>query len=393
MNARLHAVVSVTLLLIVGFFSLESMSPCLPGIALHFQRSISDAQAVYTLFIIGVGISQPLYGLLSDYLGRRRLILSGLFIYIIASLICFEALTFSWFLTGRFLQGVGASSGLILSKSINRDFFHGKGLAKVYSLVTVFLSLMSLIAPVLSSQLQFYFSFYVIFLLMAILALFAFIYIVLFFKDAKFSRQFQRDDYRQITHNKTLIFYGIAAGLVLSLFSVVPMVNTFILQHQLGVNLKLYGWIAMCIASGEMFGTAFNMLCMRYFSLRLINQFNYLLLGVSALLLLFVPLKATLLAILLFVVFFTTGALLPNLAAIAYSCYKEKIGFIGAVYSVLQSIVVSIAATCIAFFLPAKLLLAFYLLLVAVLASILSAYYHKSQQVISQADNEQRSQV
>ena len=71
--------------------SIDIYLPALP--MLRQALAADEAQTLFTLsaFFIGFGVGQLLLGPLSDRFGRKRPLLAGLVIYIIASVACAEA--------------------------------------------------------------------------------------------------------------------------------------------------------------------------------------------------------------------------------------------------------------------------------------------------------------
>jgi DHA1 family bicyclomycin/chloramphenicol resistance-like MFS transporter len=87
-------------------------------------------------FTLGLAGGQLLYGPYSDLVGRRKSLLIGLLVALAGSLICIVSKNILLIIAGRFLQGLGSSSCLSLSRAIMRDCFHGKEMAKVNSYIS-----------------------------------------------------------------------------------------------------------------------------------------------------------------------------------------------------------------------------------------------------------------
>ena len=117
-------------------FGMAIVVPTLELFANEFQSSYSIIQFIISAYLFGLAISQPFMGFLSDKLGRKPVMISGIILFIIASYICMTAETLSTLIIARFLQGVGGSVGTVTSRAIIRDSYSGDQAAKSLSRVT-----------------------------------------------------------------------------------------------------------------------------------------------------------------------------------------------------------------------------------------------------------------
>ncbi len=95
----------------LGPLSLDTYLPALPTIATELGASTSATQLTLTATLAGLGLGQLVFGPLSDALGRRRPLLVGLVLYVVASALCSVAPSIE-VLTGlRFVQGFAGAAG------------------------------------------------------------------------------------------------------------------------------------------------------------------------------------------------------------------------------------------------------------------------------------------
>ncbi len=136
----------IAILAAVGQATQTMYVPSIGYMAQEFLVSPAALQAVMACYLIPYGLSQFVYGTLSDRIGRKPIIIAGLAIYIIGSLIALFAHQYSWFLIGSFVQGLGIGCGGAMSRTLSRDCFEGAELHKVNSLISMCLIFSPLVA-------------------------------------------------------------------------------------------------------------------------------------------------------------------------------------------------------------------------------------------------------
>lgn len=127
--------------------AVDTMLPALPAIA--HDLGVTDpnrAQWVITIYIAGVGLGQLFWGLLSDRFGRRPALLTGLTLYVLAALAVGMARDFESLLAWRFAHGIAAAS-MVLARSIIRDLYGGRQMARVMSLTFIVFIMVPVVAP------------------------------------------------------------------------------------------------------------------------------------------------------------------------------------------------------------------------------------------------------
>ncbi|HBV75119.1 MULTISPECIES: multidrug efflux MFS transporter EmrD [Vibrio] len=143
----------IAILAAVGQMTQTMYVPSMGYMAREFSVSAASMQAVMACYLIPYGLSQFIYGPLSDRLGRRPIILTGLMIYILGSLAALFAHSFPLFLAASFIQGMGIGCGGAMARTLSRDCFSGLALHKVNSLISMCLIFSPLVAPLLGGYL------------------------------------------------------------------------------------------------------------------------------------------------------------------------------------------------------------------------------------------------
>lgn len=152
-----HQVIKLTFLIAiltaVGQMTQTMYVPSMGHMASDFLVTPAALQAVMACYLIPYGLSQFVYGPLSDRLGRKPIIIAGLLIYIVGAIIALFAHDYEWFLAGSFIQGLGIGCGGAMSRTLTRDVFSGAELHKVNSLISMCVIFSPLLAPVLGGYL------------------------------------------------------------------------------------------------------------------------------------------------------------------------------------------------------------------------------------------------
>jgi DHA1 family bicyclomycin/chloramphenicol resistance-like MFS transporter len=144
----------VAALMAVGALAIDTMLPALPQIAtaLHVMHE-NDRQWIITAYLLGLGVTQLVYGTLADHYGRKPVLMVGLSIFVVASLIAGFANSFHTMILARFVQGMGGACTRVLAVSIVRDRFSGRQMARVMSLSFIVFLGVPVIAPSLGQGL------------------------------------------------------------------------------------------------------------------------------------------------------------------------------------------------------------------------------------------------
>ena len=124
-NRRGMAIFLLLSMVVLGVFLLDVVLPSFPALAEYYQRTPSDIALSVSLFAIGISISQLLIGPLSDKLGRKSLLLTGMAMSIVGAAGCVLSTHYLGFLLFRCVQAVGCGC-FVLSQALVQDLFTGK---------------------------------------------------------------------------------------------------------------------------------------------------------------------------------------------------------------------------------------------------------------------------
>ena len=127
--------------------AIDSMLPAFPIIvrALHVADE-NHGQWILTAYMVGLGVGQLFWGMMSDRFGRRPVLLSGLALYVVAALLCGLTDSFQALLIWRFIHGLAAAC-VTVARSVIRDLYEGRAMARVMSLTFVVFLMVPVLAP------------------------------------------------------------------------------------------------------------------------------------------------------------------------------------------------------------------------------------------------------
>lgn len=125
--------------------------PLLPTIREQLNASEYLIQQSVTVYLLGIGISAIIYGGLSDALGRRWIIITGITVFFISSLLCFWIQSVEFLIILRLCQGFGAGVAWAIGNATLRDVFEGKSFAKAMILIHIIAGIEPLFAYLLGS--------------------------------------------------------------------------------------------------------------------------------------------------------------------------------------------------------------------------------------------------
>ncbi len=141
-------VIMIGAFMAINSLNMDVMLPALPqiGTTLHLENP-NHAQLIITAYLIGLGLSSLIIGPISDWLGRKPILLFGLSIFTVGTIAAAVSTSFEVMLGARLLQGIGAAAPRVMAFSIVRDWYHGRQMGRVMSLTMVVLMICPVIAP------------------------------------------------------------------------------------------------------------------------------------------------------------------------------------------------------------------------------------------------------
>ena len=151
MTPFLRTAVVLGLLSAIGPFAIDMYLPALPTIGADLGASTAAVQMSLLVFFLSMGFAQIVVGPLSDMFGRKAPLYAGLVVFVIGGVGAALSPTIEWLIAFRFLQGLGASAGMVVPRAIVRDLHTGTEAARLMSLLMLVFSVSPILAPLSGS--------------------------------------------------------------------------------------------------------------------------------------------------------------------------------------------------------------------------------------------------
>ncbi|MGD2123664.1 MAG: MFS transporter, partial [Gemmatimonadota bacterium] len=123
LDPNLNIIFGVTLLAVLG---VSSIAPVFPTVARELDVAPEAVGLLITVFTMPGIILTPIFGILADRFGRKKILVPALLLFSLAGSSCSLARDFELLLLLRFLQGVGAASLGSLNATLIGDLFSGR---------------------------------------------------------------------------------------------------------------------------------------------------------------------------------------------------------------------------------------------------------------------------
>ena len=168
--SRVRMIAVLGALVALGPLTIDMYLPALPKIADDLSVSSSVAQLTLTGTLAGLALGQLIVGPLSDSLGRRRPMMAGIVLHMLASMLCLFAPNIAMLGVARGLQGMGAAAAMVVAIAVVGDLYAESVAATVMSRLMLVLGVAPVIAPSLGAAVLLKASWHWVFAALVVLA-------------------------------------------------------------------------------------------------------------------------------------------------------------------------------------------------------------------------------
>jgi MFS transporter, DHA1 family, multidrug resistance protein len=138
----------------LGLFTAAIHMPSVPTMAADFGTTVQLIQLTVAAYLAAMAISALVVGPVSDRFGRRKIGLAMLFIFFLGCVGTLFSDNVATLLVSRIIQGIGASGGLVLSRSMVRDAYVGRAAAKASAQVAMVVSVAPMLGPLVGGYIH-----------------------------------------------------------------------------------------------------------------------------------------------------------------------------------------------------------------------------------------------
>lgn len=205
----------LALLSAISPIATDSYIPALGRMANYFGVNFHLMEISVTIYFIGVAFGQFFGGPASDAFGRKKVALFGAFVFALSSALAVftKDIYVLWAL--RFTQAIGGGCASVVNMAFIRDWFEGKEVARLSSLISMVMMLAPLCSPVIGTVLLTTFGWKSIFVFMMSMALLAFVLFYLFMPESRpLEKLTGRMSMTQVFQSYRLIFQSKSTSLL-----------------------------------------------------------------------------------------------------------------------------------------------------------------------------------
>ncbi|AKM88407.1 Bcr/CflA family multidrug efflux MFS transporter [Enterobacter ludwigii] len=199
--------------------SIDMYLPALPVISAQFGVPAGSAQMTLSTYILGFALGQLFYGPMADSFGRKPVILGGTLIFAGAAVACAQAQTIDQLIVMRFFHGLAAAAASVVINALMRDIYPKEEFSRMMSFVMLVTTIAPLVAPMAGGAVLVWFSWHVIFWILALAALLASAMIFFFIDETlpaerrqKFHIRTTMGNFASLFRHKRVLSYMLASG-------------------------------------------------------------------------------------------------------------------------------------------------------------------------------------
>ncbi len=331
-------------------------TPSMPAIAHYYSASFAAVKNTVTATLLGFAIGCVIFGILLDVLGRRRTILLGLFLYMLASFAALICQDIMQLILVRFLQGITIATVSVGCRAVIIDSFTGHRFTVALLYTSLAYGLGPIIAPFFGGILQYYIGWKANFVTYGLASIILMLIFALFVNESipkrhTFSVKKITQNYVMVLKHPIFLTGTFISGLSQIIIIMYSTVGSFLVETILHHTPITYGNTALLIGCGYLTGTLTSRFLTKKFHLHHLISAGYglLILGLVLQIIFAIIGDLNLITLILpiFVMCYSQGLIFPNVMARILRLFLNHAGIAIAVLVSVCMIIASIGMFCI----------------------------------------------
>src|SRR5690625_1699502 len=148
-HSKWWALFALTLAAVMVGLDMTILNIALPTLSVTFDATTNQLQWFINAYTLALAVFMLPAGLLGDWFGRKKLLMTALIMFALSSLLCAFAPNTELFIIGRVLLGIAAAFVITLSTAILPVIFSGEERSKAVSILMIGTMLSLPIGPLL----------------------------------------------------------------------------------------------------------------------------------------------------------------------------------------------------------------------------------------------------
>ncbi len=251
-------------------FATDMYLPAFGQLVDHFQTDAGHIETTVSFFFLGLAVGQIIYGPLIDRFGRKKPMLAGIGIFLLATVGCLLAPDIESFIVMRLLQAIGGCCGMIIGRAIVSDLFSQHEMARVMSSLMIVMSLAPICAPLIGGWLVTHFNWVSVFVALLILGTICGLSVLFGLPETKSPHQKTTGNllhgYLTLLKRPTYLVPAISGSLTQSCMFGFITGSPFVFLHHFGLNAQQYSWVFGCITFAFIISAQLTKMALRRYS-------------------------------------------------------------------------------------------------------------------------------
>ncbi|MBL0941994.1 MAG: multidrug effflux MFS transporter [Alphaproteobacteria bacterium] len=237
--------------------------PSLPGLVAYLNSNEQTLSLTLSMGLFGFCVAAFIYGPLSDSLGRKKVIMFGMFIFTLGSFACSFSQNAYFLLFARFIQGLGIATPYVIGIAIVNDLYHEEQFSKIMSNIHMVVSISPAIAPILGGYIDHYFGWQMSFIIIGVIG-FTLLLGFRFLPETHITKHLTpmslRNilfNYRRLISNRMFMNYALISGITYAgIWCYISTIPFFL--SMLSIKVTAYGYYHAVLVLACFIGTYIN---------------------------------------------------------------------------------------------------------------------------------------